>query len=147
MEVPTYSHTVEVNAVPATIFTILEDVGRTPEFHQRCTRLEKVDPGPLAVGQRLIYHYRDGRRSGVMDGDVEAYEPGRHLTFRFSDTMTDVTVALHAEPLGHGRTTLTHTVSVRAKGIASLLSPLITLQLRRLTPSDLSRLKGLAEES
>jgi len=144
--VPSYSHTVAVDATPARIFAILEDVGRTPEFHKRCTEIETLDANPVTVGKRLKYHYKDGPRTGVMDGRVAAYEPERRLAFQFSDTMTDVSIDFRFKPWGTARTELTHTVTIRTKGLAKLLTPLIITQLRRQAPADLARLKSLAEQ-
>jgi uncharacterized protein YndB with AHSA1/START domain len=145
--VPTYSDTVAVDAPPAQIFAILEDVARTPEFHRRCTEIETLDESPVTVGKPLRYHYRDGPRRGVMSGRVEACEPGRRLRFQFGDSMTDVHIDFRLEPVGTAATSLTHTVTIHTKGLAKLLTPLIVAQLRRQAPADLQRLKVLAEMS
>ena len=71
---PQHSQTMEVDAPPEAIFAILDDVTRTPEWLKRCTRIDKLSDGPIAVGQKLEYHYRDGGRTGVMDGEVAQYE-------------------------------------------------------------------------
>lgn len=142
---PSYSHTIDVDASPADIFAILADVARTPEFHQRCTQLEAIGSEPISVGQRLRYHYRDGPRTGVMDGRVVMYEPLRRVVFQFTDRMTDVTIDFRATPLEPTRTSLTHGVTIQTKGLAKLLTPVITLQLKRQAPADLLSLKALAE--
>jgi hypothetical protein len=142
---PSYSHTLEVNSGSAHIFAILTDVARTPEFHERCTALESIDAGPFVVGQRLRYSYRDGRRSGTMDGHVAVFEPQRRVAFQFTDSMTDVTIDFRAEELRTDRTSLTHTVTIHTKGLAKVLTPVITHQLKRQAPADLANLKRLAE--
>ncbi len=113
------------------------------EPHGRPT--ETIGSGPISLGQRLKYHYRDGPRTGVMDGRVAKYEPLRQVAFQFTDRMTDVTIDFRAEPLGTARTSLAHSVTIETKGLAKLLSPVITYQLKRQAPADLASLKVLAE--
>jgi uncharacterized protein YndB with AHSA1/START domain len=132
--VPQYSHTLEVDAPPETIFAILDDVSRTPEWL-----------GPITVGQQLKYHYKDGRRTGVMDGQVAAHDPNRHLENRFTDTMMDVSVDFRAEPLGADRTRLTHTITIDTKGMGKVFTPLIKRQLPEQTMGAMTSLKALAE--
>jgi uncharacterized protein YndB with AHSA1/START domain len=143
--VPQYSHTLEVDAPPETIFAILDDVSRTPEWLGRCTELENLTGGPITVGQQLKYHYKDGRRTGVMDGQVAAHDPNRHLENRFTDTMMDVSVDFRAEPLGADRTRLTHTITIDTKGMGKVFTPLIKRQLPEQTMGAMTSLKALAE--
>lgn len=53
---------------------------------------------------------------------------------------------LRAEPLGTARTSPTHSVTIQTKGLAKLLTPVITYQLKRQAPADLASLKVLAEK-
>lgn len=142
---PNYAHTLEVDASTEAIFAILDDVTRTPEWLDRCTKLEKLDAGPIAVGQRLKYYYREGKRTGEMEGQVAVYEPGRRLTNRFVDKMMEVSVDFQAAPLDEGRTTLTHTITIDTKGIGKLFSPLIKRQLPGQTIGAMTKLKALVE--
>ncbi len=142
---PQYSHTLEVDAPPEAIFAILDDVTRTPEWLGRCTELENLTGGPIAVGQQLKYHYKDGRRTGVMDGQVAAHDPNRHLENRFTDTMMDVSVDFRAEPLGADRTRLTHSITIDTKGMGKVFTPLIKRQLPEQTMGAMNSLKALAE--
>ncbi|NUO35669.1 MAG: hypothetical protein HOQ27_11485, partial [Dermatophilaceae bacterium] len=50
---PDYSHTETVNASPAAVFAILDDVTRAPEWLKRCTRLNNLSGGPTEVVTRL----------------------------------------------------------------------------------------------
>jgi uncharacterized protein YndB with AHSA1/START domain len=143
--VPQYSRTLEVDAPPEAIFAILEDVTRTPEWLKRCTRIENLTGGSIAVGQKLKYHYKDGSRTGVMDGEVAAYEPNRHLENRFTDRMMDVSVDFRAEPLGADHTRLTHTITIDTKGMGKVFTPMIKRQLPDQTMGAMTSLKALAE--
>jgi carbon monoxide dehydrogenase subunit G len=144
--VPQYSHTLEVDASPEAIFAILDDVTRTPEWLGRCTKLENLTGGPIAVGQQLKYHYKDGSRTGVMDGQVAVHDPNRHLENRFTDKMMDVSVDFRAEPLGADHTRLTHTITIDTKGMGKVFTPLIKRQLPEQTMGAMTSLKALAEQ-
>lgn len=145
---PRFTHTETVAAAPSAIWAILADVRRTPEWLARCTQLDTVDDSPLVVGSRLKYHYREGNRTGVMDGAVEVYEPERRLTNRFTDKMMDVTVDFAMSAGAAAATTdLTHTIVITPKGLLGrLLSPLIAKQLPGQTMAAMKSLKVLAEQ-
>jgi carbon monoxide dehydrogenase subunit G len=142
--VPRFAHTLSVSAPPSSVYAIIDDVSRTPEWLTRCIAIDKLDPGPTDVGTRLKYHYRDGRRTGTMDGQVVAHEPDRHFAMKFTDSMMDVTVDFVAASDGVG-TSLTHTIDINTKGIGVVFSPLIKRQLPKQTMDAMTRLKALAE--
>jgi hypothetical protein len=141
---PRFAHTLSVSAPPSTIFAIVDDVTRTPEWLSRCTGIDKLDAGPNDVGTRLTYHYNDGRRTGSMDGQIVAREPDRHFAMKFADTMMDVTVDFVAASDGVG-TSLTHTIDIATKGFGKVFSPLIRRQLPKQTMDAMTKLKALAE--
>lgn len=143
---PSFSHTLEVQAPQTGIFAILDDVGRTPEWITQCTRIDKVDEGPNRVGTRLRYHYKDGGRTGEMDGRFMVHEANEHIAMLYTDKMMDVTVDFAARPgASNGATSLTHTITIRPKGIGLVFSPLIKRSLPRQTTDAMERLKALAE--
>lgn len=111
---PHFTHTLSVTAQPSTIFAIMDDFSKTPQWLSRCTGIDKLDDGPNDVGTALKYHYDDGRRSGTMDGRIVAREPDRHFAMKFSDRMMDVTVDFVAASDGVG-TTLTHAIDINPR--------------------------------
>jgi carbon monoxide dehydrogenase subunit G len=141
---PSFSHTLPVGADPSAVFGIVDDVGRTPEWLTRCTGIDKLDDGPNRVGTRYHYHYRDGRRTGSMEGAIVARVPDRHFTMQFADAMMDVTVDVAATPDGGG-TSLTHTIDIATKGFGRLFAPVIRRTLPEQTLDAMARLKALAE--
>lgn len=141
---PRFSHTLSVSAPPAAVFSIVDDVSRTPQWLSRCTGIDKLSDGPNDVGTPLTYHYDDGRRTGSMDGQVIAREPDRHFAMKFTDRMMDVTVDFVAASDGVG-TTLTHTIDIATKGIGKLFAPLIRRELPKQTIDAMTRLKAMAE--
>jgi hypothetical protein len=143
---PDYSRTEVVNAPPSAIFAILDDVTRAPEWLKRCTRLDNLSGGPTAVGTKMKYHYKDGSRTGVMDGEVVAREQDRKLTNHFTDKMMDVTVDFDVEPgPSEQQTKLTHTITINTKGFGKIFTPMINRQLPGQTESAMIELKKLVE--
>ncbi len=143
---PHFSHTEVVAAEPAAVFAILDDTSRTPEWLERCTQIEKLSEGPNQVGTQLRYHYRDGRRTGVMNGSIVVHNPGRQITMAYLDRMMDVTVDFVTEPAGAGTTRLTHTIDITPQGFFKLLTPLIKRSLPGQTRDAMDRLKDLAQQ-
>ena len=141
---PSFAHTETVAASPEHVFAILDDFDRTPEWLTRCTGIDKLTEGPNRPGTQLRYHYRDGRRTGTMAGDVAAREQDQHLTLHFVDKMTDVTVDFRVAPMG-AETSLTHEIAIRTLGFGKLFTPLIKRALPRQTLDAMAKLKALAE--
>jgi uncharacterized protein YndB with AHSA1/START domain len=141
----TFQHAVDVNRAPEEVFAILDDTARTPEWLERCTGLESLSEGPNVVGTKLRYAYREGGRSGTMDGQVTAREAGEHLAMRYDDKMMGVDVDFRVSPSGAG-SRLQHTITVSPKTLgATLFSPLIRRQLPKQTIGAMEKLKALAE--
>ena len=141
---PHFAHTLSVSAAPRTIFAIVDDFTKTPQWLSRCTGIDKLDDGPNDVGTQLRYHYQQGRRSGVMDGQIIAREPDRHFAMKFTDRMMDVTVDFVAASDGVG-TTLTHTIDIATKGFGRVFTPLIRRDLPKQTMDAMTKLKAMAE--
>lgn len=143
---PRHAQTATVQASPATVFAILDDVSRAPEWLARCTRLDNLSGGPTAVGSRLKYFYKEGGRTGEMDGEVVARQQDRKLTNRFTDKIMDVTVDFDVVPgVSPDQTTLTHTITITPRGLGRIFSPLIGRQLPGQTRGAITALKALAE--
>jgi len=143
---PQFAHTLSVSAPPSAIFAIVDDFTKTPQWLSRCTGIDKLDDGATDVGTRLKYHYDDGRRSGVMDGQIIAREPDRHFAMKFTDKMMDVTVDFVAASDGVG-STLTHSIDIATKGFGKLFTPMIKRSLPKQTMDAMTKLKAMAEAS
>ena len=141
---PEYSHTEHVNVLPASVFELLDDTGRTPEWLSRCTGIDTLTEGPNRVGTKLRYHYKDAGRTGSMDGEITVHEPGRHLAMHYVDKMMDVTVDFVTAPEGVG-TSLTHSIHIQPKGFGKVFTPLIKRSLPKQTLGAMAKLKEIAE--
>ena len=140
-----YEHTLDVPAAPATVFAILDDVERTPEWLTRCVAMEKLSTGPTDVGTKLRYAFRDASRDGVMDGEVTAHEPNARLTMRFEDAQMNAVVDFRAVAAGEGATRLTHSIELTPKTLAGkLFAPLIRRKLPVQTIHAMEALRSLS---
>ena len=145
---PSFSHTLQVAAAPEAVYAIIDDTERTPEWLSRCTRIDNLGAGPNAVGTPLRYHYKDGRRTGEMDGRITRHEDGRRFAMNFVDKLMDVTVDFETAPgADPSSTRLTHTVDIRTRGVGKLLTPLIKRSLPKQTTGAMEKLKTLAERA
>jgi ribosome-associated toxin RatA of RatAB toxin-antitoxin module len=143
---PSFTHTLLVSAAPERVYAIIDDTDRTPEWLSRCTRIDNPANGHNTVGTPLTYHYKDGRRTGEMDGRITRHEVGRRFTMNFVDKMMDVTVDFDTAPgADAATTTLTHSIDIKTKGFGKLFTPIIKKTLPKQTTGAMEKLKALAE--
>jgi len=140
-----FQHAIDVAQTPEQVFAIVDDVARTPEWLERCTGIEKLTPGPNAAGTKLRYAFRDGGRTGIMEGVITTRVPNEHLAFRYDDPMMAVTVDFRMQRQGPG-THLVHTIEITPKTFAGkVFSPLIRRQLPKQTITAMHKLRALLE--
>jgi uncharacterized protein YndB with AHSA1/START domain len=142
-----FSHTIDVGHEPKKVFAALDDFSMTPKWLDRCTGIEKLSSGPNAAGTKLRYAYRDGGRTGTMDGEIVARIADERLTFRYGDKMMDVRVDFHVTSAAAGAR-LTHTIDITPKNMmAKIFSPFIRRGLPRQTITAMERLRTLLDRS
>jgi uncharacterized membrane protein len=73
-----FETSVEISAPPDRVWAVMSDIERWPEWTPTVTRLEPLDPGPLAVGHRA--RIRQPRLLPAV-WQVTALEPGRGFTW------------------------------------------------------------------
>jgi uncharacterized protein YndB with AHSA1/START domain len=140
-----FSHTIDVGHDPKKVFELLDELERTPEWLERCTSIEKLSSGPNAVGTKLRYAYRDGGRTGTMEGEIVARVPDERLTFRYGDKTMDVAVDFHVTNAAAGAR-LTHTIDLTPKNLlARLFTPFIRRGLPKQTITAMERLRSLLD--
>jgi len=138
-----FAHTIEVPQAPGQVFGVLDDFSQTPKWLSRCTGIEQLTPGEKAPGTKLRYSYRDGARSGTMDGEIVARTPSERITMHYGDKMMEVSVDFHMAPNGAG-TKLTHTIEMSPRSFfTKLFAPMIRAQLPRQTVTAMESLRGL----
>lgn len=145
MTVLSHQETLQVQVTPDQAFEVIDDVERMPQWLHRCTELEVLDDPPLRIGSRLRYSYREGRRTGRMDGEVVAREAGESLEMLYTDSMMQVTVVLAVSGPPAGPAALTHRVDIAPRGIGKVFSPLIRRQLPGQVRGAMAELEQLLE--
>lgn len=142
-----FSHTIDIGQAPKTVFAVLDDLTLTPRWLERCTGIEKLTPGPNDVGTKLRYAYRDGVRSGTMEGEIVARIVDERLTFHYADQSMDVSVDFHVTSAATG-SRLTHTIDITPKTLlAKLFAPLVRRELPGQTVAALERLRSLIDDT
>ena len=144
MSIP-FEHAIDVARGPELIFAILDDLSQTPRWVSRCTGIEKLSPGPNTVGTKVRYAYREGGRTGTMDGEIKARTPNERLTVGYSDKMMEVVVDFQMTRKDGGAR-LVHTIDIKPKSLmAKLFAPLVRRQLPEQTIKAMETLRGLVE--
>jgi len=142
-----FSHTIDVGHEPKRIFAVLDNLSLTPQWLERCTGIEKLSPEPNAVGTKLRYSYREGGRTGTMDGEIVARIPDERLTFRYTDKMMDVAVDFHVTSAAAGAR-LTHTIDITPKTVfAKIFAPFIRRGLPKQTITAMESLRALLDKA
>ena len=141
-----YEHGVDVSVTPDLAFTLLDDVSRTPEWLERCVKIEILTPGPIAIGSKLRYSYREGGRVGVMEGEVTTRTPNERLTYHYVDKSMDVLVDFRMNPISNG-THLVHAITITPLTfMGKLFTPLIRLMVPKQTIKAMDKLKEILEK-
>ena len=144
-----FEHSIDVEQSPERVFALLDDFSQTPKWLARCTGIQILTPGPLAVGSKLRYGYREGGRSGEMDGELVARDPGERLGYKYWDKMMEVSVNFHmgSSPQPGAATRLVHTIEIAPKTfLAKLFSPMIRRQLPKQTITAMESLRALLKQ-
>ena len=142
MSIP-FDHTIDVPQDPAAVFAFLDDLSLTPQWLGPCVGLEKLSPGPNAVGDKLKYEHEQGGRRGVMDGEITARESGKRLAFRYWDSSFEVVIDFRMEPSGNG-TRLTHLIDITPKSfMTKLMTPMIRGALPKQTTDAMEKVREM----
>ncbi len=140
-----YEHTLDIGRAPGRVFSILDDFERTPKWVARCTGIEKLTAGDNRVGTQLRYAYREGSRTGTMDGEITFRTLNERLTIRYVDKMFEVVVDFRLVKEGNG-TRLTHAFTITP---LTFMTRLFSFFLRRAIPgqtaTSMQALKALIE--
>jgi carbon monoxide dehydrogenase subunit G len=134
---------------PSVVFDALIDVERYPLWliASGIVRVERLDPGPLAVGSRLRISQTVAGRSTVLDGSVTVLTPGSAFGLRGKDK-DGVTIEIDATLAPDGEATrlrwsLQLKLPLRFRVFESMVSP----QAQRAAALDLEALKRRLESA
>ncbi|MDQ2935106.1 MAG: SRPBCC family protein [Chloroflexota bacterium] len=77
-----HSHSIDIGASPEAVWAVLVDVEHWPTWASQFERLERLEAGPLAVGNTVRCKTTD--RQATSDWVVTRYEDGRSFTWEAS---------------------------------------------------------------
>lgn len=136
------SAAVEVNASAETVFGVYCDVERWPQWTASMTEVRRLDPGPLAVGTRVLVRQP---RLPAREWFVTDLVPGRSFTWE-SRRSGLRTVARHRVTAGSDRCRVT--AELEHSGPWALIAGLMTGRLtRRYLSWETAGLKQRCEQS
>jgi hypothetical protein len=138
--------TVRIEASPERVAAVEFDPERDPEWIGGVSRVERLTPGPLAVGSEV-------RRLGGFLGrpiewimQVQTFEPARRVDMHALKSPFPMDVDYVREPLDGGRAT-SASIRIRGegRGMYGLPAPIMGPMVRRSVTSDLKGLKRIVE--
>jgi uncharacterized protein YndB with AHSA1/START domain len=137
-----YEQSVDIAAPPARVWEIMADVERWPEWTASVQRLERLEPGPLAVGASARI-----KQPGFMAARwrVTSIEPGREFVWETKPYPGATVAGRHrVEVQGEGGARVT--LSITSSGpLAPLMAPLLGPVSRRNLRIEAEGLKKRAE--
>jgi uncharacterized protein YndB with AHSA1/START domain len=131
-----------VDAAPATVWAVLTDVERWPEWTDSITRMYAEPGARLGPGTTVHVESPDGRKT---EWTVTEFDPQRSLTWEMRPSAGVVVSSGHAiVPEGDGSRV---TFAISTRGWAGrLLAPLVDRRLRPNLESEVTGFKRRAEE-
>ena len=141
-----YEHAVEVECTPSVAFAFLDDLPRTPQWLEPCTKLEKIVPGPNQVGDKLHYEYSQGGQKGTMQGEIVERVPDQKLVCKYIDKMMEVIVDFTIVPAGQN-TQLVHVITMNPQSfMMKMMTPLIRRAVPKQTIDAMNEIKRMIEK-
>jgi carbon monoxide dehydrogenase subunit G len=122
-------------------FIATDHLENHPKWDPGIQSLTTRTPGPMGVGTELdLVRTSMGMRQG-MTMTVTEFEPHRRFGFHGVSKQVDVDVAMSIVPEGDHGSKLTMSVHAEPKGIAKLMGPMISSQMRKEVTKALRRIK------
>ena len=135
-----FSERIEVRRKPAECFAFVDDFANAPQWNELCRALQR-DGSDVREGGGLVYTYKQGNRSGVMQGQIVERDPPRRLLLEFGDRMFQIEVGFRFDAIPGG-TRIEHTLEVEPRSwLTRLMTPLLRPAMRKQTAKQAAALK------
>lgn len=139
-----FEERIEVRRTPAQCFAFVDDFANAPRWNELCVALQR-EGSDVREGGGLVYTYKQGARTGTMNGLVVERESGKRLLLSFSDANFAIEVGFRFEAIPGG-TRIEHTLELEPRSfLTRLLSPLLKGQMRRQTAKQARALAAALE--
>ena len=134
--------TVNINAPPERVWTVMKDVERWPEWTESMKSVERLDSGEFGVGSKARLKIRRSPNANVWT--VTELTPGRSFSWETNSGGVKGVATHVIEPDGNGSKV---TLTVGLSGIvASLFGPMMAGQSRKNVEMEAEGLKRRSEE-
>jgi polyketide cyclase/dehydrase/lipid transport protein len=140
MSAVTFANTITIDRASADVFVYLSEFEKIPRWNYAIAETRKISEGPVAVGTRC----RQIRTIPNRSEEYIEFEPERALTIRGDIGPFSGDIAYLLEDM-RGATVLKNTCTLRARGAAGLVAPLLTRQVRSAVAANLDVLRRLLE--
>jgi uncharacterized membrane protein len=137
-----FSRSVDIDAAPDAVLTVMSDVERWPEWTASVTSITRLDAGPFAIGSRA--RIRQPKLPPAL-WTVSAIEPGRSFTWISKGPGILVTAHHAIDPRAGGSRV---TLSIRYEGLFATLLAWMTKDINeRYLAMEAAGLKARCEKS
>lgn len=141
-----FSNSADLAVTPEELFEVLADAEAWPRWATVITKVTWTSPEPRGVGTTRIVDMRGGI---VGNEEFLAWEPARHMAFRFNESSNSALAAFvedyHIEPTAQG-CRLTWTLATRLTGPARWAAPLTGPAMNMAFRHFLSNLRRYTDE-
>jgi len=136
--------TIRLDRPPATVFALVANLERAPEWVPDLISVTKRTPGDVGVGTCYSEVVRMGNATGTGKLEILEYEPPRSFVHKGESGPTRFVGRFTLEADGEG-TLLTHHYTLRLRGLLKYLDPLIGGWVRRNAQAALTNLRGIVD--
>ncbi|EFL35159.1 conserved hypothetical protein [Streptomyces viridochromogenes DSM 40736] len=141
--------TIDVDRRPEDVYDYVMDARHMPEWQLSAVSAERLDEGPVGVGNRVRVTRHVGRRVMPMTMEVTEYDPPHSWAMRGVDGPVRARVHGEVEPFDDGRRSrVTIDVDFEGHGVGKMLVPLVVRpQVRKELPRNEQLLKDHLEHT
>jgi carbon monoxide dehydrogenase subunit G len=132
---------------PADVFRFVgtDHLENHPTWDPGIESLTARTPGPMGLGTELALVRKSMGMRQAMTMTFTAFKPNSQFGFHGDSKQVDVDVAMTIEPAGDDASNLTMSVHAEPKGVAKLMAPMISSQMRKEVTKALNRIKKQLE--
>lgn len=126
----TSSESVDIERVPADVFRYVADLRNEPTWHVDIASVPADTPAEPEVGRVVPVKFKPFM--GKTDGTFTALEvePGSRIVYRADFAGLQPVITYRVEPAGDGAR-FTRAVEMQPRGLAKLMTPMMTMMLPR----------------
>ena len=141
---PTVTHSIDIAAPPETVWAMVADYARDPEWHEQITSARWTSSEPHGLGSTLEIVEKAMGRELASSYEVTEYDAPRTSAIRSTSGALTTAIRRVVEPTGDG-SRVRQVANAGPTGGARLFSPLFRVMMEKAIRRDFERLKQLLE--